>query len=184
MANIQEFPWVCQLTVEQPTMKCRPAENDSDFLINSLILKTVVLGSSAVGGQRNLVAILTRDHEHKFVLEKPIYPLTNGKTDIIRGLNLTLAYDRRQAVEFKLAKGNGQVIITCTHLVEKPSAEKTYKFKFRYLLLLFALIAVPFIIYCKADKTRLTEFASESNFFGKVSPNVVIEVISFLVYFC
>jgi hypothetical protein len=130
MATSQKFLCVCQLTAEQPTKKWSPAdlvdledEDDTDFLINSLILKTAVLGSAAVDGQRNLVAIRTKDHQ-EVEFEQPIFSLTYGKTDMVSGLDLTLTYDRNQEVEFKLVEGTGPVFITCTHLVEMPSADE------------------------------------------------------------
>jgi hypothetical protein len=130
MSSSQKFLWVCQLTAEQPTKKWSPAdlvdledEDDTDFLINSLILKTAVLGSKAVDGQRNLVAIRTKDHQ-EVEFEQPIFSLTYGKTDMVSGLDLTLTYDRNQEVEFKLIEGTGPVFITCTHLVEMPTADE------------------------------------------------------------
>jgi hypothetical protein len=130
MATSQKFLWVCQLTAEKPSKKWSPAdlvdledEDDTDFLINSLILKTAVLGSTAVDGQRNLVAIRTKDHQD-VEFEQPIFSLTYGRTDMVSGLDLTLTYDRNQEVEFKLVEGTGPVFITCTHLVEMPSADE------------------------------------------------------------
>ena len=130
MSASQKFLWVCQLTKEQPTKKWCPSdlvdledEDDTDFLVNSLILKTAVLGSKAVEGERNLVAIKTKDHQDAEI-EQPIFSLTFGKTDMVCGMDLTLSYDRNQEVEFKLIEGTGPVCITCTHLVEMPSSEE------------------------------------------------------------
>ena len=130
MSTSQKFLWVCQLTKEQPCKKWVPAdlvdledEEDTDFLINSLILKTAVLGSKAVDGERNLVAIRTKDYQDQEI-EQPVFALTYGRTDMVCGLDLTLSWDRNQEVEFKLVEGTGPVYITCTHLVEMPTGEE------------------------------------------------------------
>lgn len=130
MATSQKFLWVCELSQEKPLKKWSPSdlvdledEEDTDYLINSLILKTAVLGSKAVEGERNLIAIRTKDHQD-VEFEQPIFALTYGKTDMVTGLDLTLTYDRNQEVEFKLVEGTGPVFITCTHLVEMPSADE------------------------------------------------------------
>lgn len=130
MATSQKFLWVCELSKDKPAKKWSPSdlvdledEEDTDYLINSLILKTAVLGSKATEGERNLIAIRTKDHQD-VEFEQPIFALTYGKTDMVTGLDLTLTYDRNQEVEFKLVEGTGPVFITCTHLVEMPSADE------------------------------------------------------------
>lgn len=97
-------------------------DDDKDFVINSLILKTAVLGK-AVDGERNLVAIKTIGYQNK-EFEQPIFSLTLGRTDMVSGLDLTLASDHNPTVEFKLVDGTGPVYITCTHMVEMPSADE------------------------------------------------------------
>lgn len=134
MAASQKFLWTCELNKDKPSIKWSPSDlveleddEDTDFLINSLILKTAVLGSKAVDGERNLVAIRTRNHADE-EFEQPIFSLTLGKQDMVCGIDLTLTYDRNQECEFKLIEGNGPVFITCTHLLEMPSNDEQQTF--------------------------------------------------------
>jgi hypothetical protein len=78
-------------------------------VVNSIVLKTAVLGSKAVEGERNLVAIKTKGYQDK-EFEQPIFSLTLGKQDMVGGLDLTLASDHNPEVEFKLISGTGPVI--------------------------------------------------------------------------
>jgi hypothetical protein len=125
----EKFLWVCELNKDQPTKVWKANDlmefeddDDKDFVINSLILKTAVLGK-AVDGERNLVAIKTIGYQNK-EFEQPIFSLTLGRTDMVSGLDLTLASDHNPTVEFKLVDGTGPVYITCTHMVEMPSADE------------------------------------------------------------
>lgn len=127
--SAEKFLWVCELNKDVPSKIWKASdlmefedEEDKDFVINSLILKTAVLGK-AVDGERNLVAIKTKGHQDKS-FEQPIFSLTLGRQDMVSGLDLTLASDHNQDVEFKLIEGTGPVFITCTHLVEMPSSEE------------------------------------------------------------
>lgn len=98
-------------------------DEDKDYVINSLILKTAVLGSKCVEGERNLVAIKTKGYQDK-EFEQPIFSLTLGKTDFVSGLDLTLASDHNPEVEFKLLEGTGPIFITCTHMIELPAQDE------------------------------------------------------------
>ena len=98
-------------------------EEDKDYVINSLILKTAVLGSKCVEGERNLVAIKTKGYQDK-EFEQPIFSLTLGKTDFVSGLDLTMASDHNPEVEFRLLEGTGPVFITCTHMIELPAQDE------------------------------------------------------------
>jgi len=129
MTSSEKFLWTCELNKDQPSRVWKAAdlmefedEDDRDFVINSLILKTAVLGASALENERNLVAIKTKGHQDK-EFEQPIFSLTLGRNDMVSGLDLILACDHNQDVEFRLISGSGPVFITCTHLVEMPSAE-------------------------------------------------------------
>jgi len=128
MSNSEKFLWVCELSKEMPSKKWKASdmmefedEDDRDFVINSLILKTAVLGAKAVENERNLVAIKTKGHQDK-EFEQPIFSLTLGRNDMVSGLDLTVGGD--QDVEFKLLEGTGPVYITCTHLIELPTQEE------------------------------------------------------------
>ena len=98
-------------------------DEDKDYVINSLILKTAVLGSKCIEGERNLVAIKTKGYQDK-EFEQPIFSLTLGKTDFVSGLDLTLASDHNPEVEFKLIEGTGPIFITCTHMIELPAQDE------------------------------------------------------------
>jgi len=98
-------------------------DEDKDYVINSLILKTAVLGSKCQEGERNLVAIKTKGYQDK-EFEQPIFSLTLGKTDFVSGLDLTLASDHNPEVEFKLIEGTGPIFITCTHMIELPAQDE------------------------------------------------------------
>jgi len=126
----ERFLWVCELNANEPTKTWKAAdlmefedEDDKDFVINSLILKSAVLGAKAVDNERNLVAIKTKGHQDK-EFEQPIFSLTLGRNDMVSGLDLTLAADHNQDVEFKLIAGTGPVFITCTHQIEMPTGEE------------------------------------------------------------
>lgn len=130
MTSQEKFLWTCELSATEPSKLWKAADlmefeddEDRDFVINSLILKTAVLGVKAVDNERNLVAIRTKGHQDK-EFEQPIFSLTLGKNDMVSGLDLTLACDHNQDVEFKLIAGTGPVFITCTHMIEMPSGEE------------------------------------------------------------
>ena len=98
-------------------------EEDKDYVINSIVLKTAVLGSKAKDGERNLVGIKTKGYQDK-EFEQPIFSLTLGRQDMVSGLDLTLASDHNPEVEFKLLEGTGPVFITCCHVIEFPSQDE------------------------------------------------------------
>jgi len=130
MISCEKFLWVCELNQEKPTMTWRAGDimeleddEDKDYVVNSIVLKTAVLGSKAVEGERNLVAIKTKGYQDK-EFEQPIFSLTLGKQDMVGGLDLTLASDHNPEVEFKLISGTGPVFVTCTHLIEMPSHDE------------------------------------------------------------
>jgi hypothetical protein len=121
---------VCELNKDTPVRKWKAGdlmeledEEDKDYVINSLILKTAVLGSKCVEGERNLVAIKTKGYQDK-EFEQPIFSLTLGKTDFVSGLDLTMASDHNPEVEFRLLEGTGPVFITCTHMIELPAQDE------------------------------------------------------------
>jgi hypothetical protein len=97
-------------------------EDDTDFVCNSLVIKSAVLGATALENERNLVAFRTKGYQDKKDFEQPIFSLTLGRNDMISGLDLTLASDNE--VEFKLVQGTGPVFITCTHLMELPNNDE------------------------------------------------------------
>lgn len=128
--SAEKFLWVCELNKDAPSKVWKAAdimefedEDDKDFVVNSLILKTAVLGAKAIDNERNLVAIKTKGHQEK-EFEQPIFSLTLGRNDMVSGLDLILASDHNQDVEFKLIEGTGPVFITCIHMLEMPSAEE------------------------------------------------------------
>jgi len=124
----QKFLWVCELTKDQPTKKWNATdvmeledEEDSDFMINSLILKSAMLGAKATDNERNIVAVKTKGIQDNDI-EHPIFSLTAGRLDMIANFDLPLA--SRDEVEFKLIEGAGPVFITCSHVLEMPSADE------------------------------------------------------------
>jgi len=130
MTSTEKFLWICELNQSEPSKIWKAAdimefedEEDRDFVINTLILKTAVLGAKAIDGERNLIAIKTKGHQEK-EFEQPIFSLTLGRNDMVSGLDLCLASDHNQEVEFKLVSGTGPVYITCTHQIEMPSGEE------------------------------------------------------------
>lgn len=130
VTSSEKFLWVCELNKDQPMKKWKAGDimeleddEDKDYVINSLILKTAVLGSKCVEGERNLVAIKTKGYQDK-EFEQPIFSLTLGKTDFVSGLDLTLASDHNPEVEFKLVEGTGPIFITCTHMIELPAQDE------------------------------------------------------------
>jgi len=130
MSYAEKFLWVCELNKENPTKKWKAGDimeleddDDRDYVINSLILKTAVLGAKAVDNERNLVSIRLKGHKD-VEYEQPIFSLTLGRNDMVSGLDLCLASDHNQDVEFKLIEGTGPVFITCTHMIELPTADE------------------------------------------------------------
>lgn len=128
--SAQKFMWVCELSKDEPTKTWKAGdmmefedEEDRDFVINTLVLKTAVLGASAAEMERNLVAVRTKTSQDKEI-EQPIFSLTLGRNDMVSGLDLILASDHNQDVEFKLVQGTGPVYITCTHLIEMPPVDE------------------------------------------------------------
>jgi hypothetical protein len=128
--SAQKFMWVCELSKDEPTKTWKAGdmmefedEEDRDFVINTLVLKTAVLGASAAEMERNLVSVRTKTTQDKEI-EQPIFSLTLGRNDMVSGLDLILASDHNQDVEFKLVQGTGPVYITCTHLIEMPPADE------------------------------------------------------------
>lgn len=130
VTSSEKFLWVCELNKDMPIKKWKAGDimeleddEDKDYVINSLILKTAVLGSKCQEGERNLVAIKTKGYQDK-EFEQPIFSLTLGKTDFVSGLDLTLASDHNPEVEFKLIEGTGPIFITCTHMIELPAQDE------------------------------------------------------------
>jgi hypothetical protein len=100
---------VCELNKDQPTKKWNPTdvmeledEEDTDFMINSLILKSAMLGTKAADNERNIVSVKTKGIQDNEI-EHPIFSLTQGRNDMISNFDLTLA--SRDDVEFKLIEG-------------------------------------------------------------------------------
>jgi len=132
MANSEKFLWVCELNKDAPVKKWKStdvmefdSEDDTDFVVHSLIFKTAVLGAKATEGERNLVSVKTKGYQDK-ELEQPLFSLTLGRNDMVSGMELTLACDHNQEVEFSLTAGTGPVFITCTHLLELPTADEQH----------------------------------------------------------
>jgi hypothetical protein len=130
MAASDKFLWTCELNKDEPTKVWKATdlmefedEDDKDFVINSLMFKTAVLGAKAVDNERNLVAIRTKGHLGK-EFEQPIFSLTLGRQDMVSGMDLVLGSDHE--VEFKLIAGTGPVFITCMHLIEMPHSEEQH----------------------------------------------------------
>ena len=96
-------------------------EGDSDFMINSLILKSAMLGPKAIEGERNIISIKTKGIEDNDI-EQPIFSLTQGRNDMIPNFDLHLG--TRNEIEFKLVEGNGPVYITCSHVLEMPPPDE------------------------------------------------------------
>lgn len=121
---------VCELTKDAPCKKWKSmdvmeleSEDDTDYVIHSLIFKTAVLGATAIEGERNLVSVKTKGYQEK-EFEQPLFSLTLGRNDMVSGMDLTLACDHNQEVEFTLISGTGPVYITCTHLLELPAPDE------------------------------------------------------------
>jgi len=128
----ERFLWTCELSKDAPAKIWKAADlmefeddDDKDYMINSLICKSAVLGVKAVDGERNVVAIKTKSHQDKEI-EQPIFSLCLGRNDMVSGLDLTLASENNQEVEFKLISGTGPVFVTCTHMVEMPSGDEQH----------------------------------------------------------
>ena len=58
MISSKKFLWVCELNQEKPVMKWKAGdimeledEEDNDYVVNSIILKTAVLGAKAIDGE-------------------------------------------------------------------------------------------------------------------------------------
>ena len=94
-------------------------EEDKDYVVNSLVLKMVVLGDTAVDGERNIISIKSKTYTDKQV-EQPICSLTQGRRDMAT-LDLPIISDNNPEVEFKLTSGTGPVFITCIHLIDLPT---------------------------------------------------------------
>lgn len=128
--NKEKFLWVCELNKDAPAKTWRATdlaeaedeEDDQDYVLHNLVIKTAVLGNKAVDNERNLIALKTKDyHEKEF--EQPIFSLTLGKTDCISNLDLAISARANQEVEFKLIDGTGPVFITCMHVIEITAEE-------------------------------------------------------------
>lgn len=126
----EKLVWVCELNKDQPIKKWKATdltedddEDDQDYVLHSLVVKTAVLGGKAVDNERNIVALKTKGyHEKEF--EQPIFSLTLGRNDMINNLDLIISTRENQEVEFKLIDGTGPVFITCMHVLEVPVAEE------------------------------------------------------------
>lgn len=124
----QKYVWTCELTKEKPTQTWKPTnemeledEGDSDFEIHSLILKSAMLGSKAVDGERSIVTIKTKGIDDNEI-EQPVFSLTQGRNDMIANFDLHLG--TRNPIEFKLAEGSGPIYITCSHVLEMPPPDE------------------------------------------------------------
>jgi len=130
MSNSERFLWVCELNKDEPIKKWKATdlteeddEDDQDYVLHSLVVKTAVLGAKSVDGERNLIALKTKGYHDK-EFEQPIFSLTLGKNDMISNLDLIISTRANQDVEFKLVEGTGPVFITCMHVLEIPSADE------------------------------------------------------------
>lgn len=124
----QKYLWTCELSKEKPTQTWNASndmeledEGDSDFMINSLILKSAMLGPKAPEGERCIVAIKTKGVEENDI-EQPVFSLTQGRNDMIA--NFDLHVGTRTPVEFKLVEGTGPVYISCSHVLEMPPPDE------------------------------------------------------------
>lgn len=88
MSNLskERYLWVCELNKDQPTKVWKASdltkdEEDDDFILNNLIIKTAVLGKNAVENERNLVALKTKEADSQ--IDQPIFSLTLGKNDCV-----------------------------------------------------------------------------------------------------
>ncbi len=80
---------VCELNKETPIKKWKATdltedddEDDADFVLHSLVVKTAVLGVKAVTDERNVVALKTKGWGDK-ELNQPIFSLTLGRNDMV-----------------------------------------------------------------------------------------------------
>jgi len=126
----ERFLWVCELNKDEPAKIWKATDlteeeedDDQDFVLHSLVVKTAVLGAKAVEGERNIIALKTKGYHDK-EFEQPIFSLTLGKTDMIPNLDLPITTRDNQTVEFKLVEGSGPVFITCSHVVEVPTPDE------------------------------------------------------------
>lgn len=57
-------------------------EDDQDYVLHSLVIKTAVLGSKAVENERNIISLKTKGYHDK-EFEQPIFSLTLGRNDMV-----------------------------------------------------------------------------------------------------
>jgi hypothetical protein len=143
--NKERYLWVCELNKEQPSKVWKASdltkdEEEDDFIMNNLVIKTAVLGKNAVENERNLVALKTKEADNQ--IDQPILSLTLGKTDCVSykssrirlrsilifsffsiflklaNLDLSIITRSTEPVEFRLVDGSGPVFITCMHVIE------------------------------------------------------------------
>ncbi|XP_061194864.1 mitotic apparatus protein p62-like isoform X2 [Saccostrea echinata] len=112
----KEYVWACELSKEKPTFvfSFKEEDEDEDYLIHTLFLKTAVLGISAVENERNLIQMETKDSYRKD-LKAPIASLTRGKSDMC-ALDLSFG----EEVTFRLVEGTGPVFLSAQEIVEYP----------------------------------------------------------------
>lgn len=113
-----------ELTKDKPsyTWSFTEEEDDEDFLVHTLFLKTAVLGTSAVKGERNIVYIETKNFDKKDV-KQPLFSLTLGQLDMC---SLDISFGIETEVTFRLAEGSGPVALGGQHLIEFPGDDDDF----------------------------------------------------------
>jgi len=116
----KQYVWGCVLKDEQPvTWDHTEEDDDEDFVVHTLHLKSVTLGKEAKAGERNIVEIETKSFNGE-TLNLPVASLELGKTE---NFSLDLELTNEIPVTFRLIEGSGPVHILAQHLVEFPADE-------------------------------------------------------------
>ena len=73
-----------ELTKSEPTFtwSFEDEDDDEDYMINTLFLKTAVLSNSALKGERNIIQVETKNFEKKDI-KQPLLSLTLGQLDMV-----------------------------------------------------------------------------------------------------
>jgi len=116
----KQYVWGCVLKDEQPvTWDHTEEDDDEDFVVHTLHLKSATLGKEAKAGERNIVELETKSFDGE-TLNLPVASLELGKTE---NFSLDLELTNEIPVTFRLIEGSGPVHILAQHLVEFPADE-------------------------------------------------------------
>ncbi|XP_052229106.1 nucleoplasmin-like protein ANO39 isoform X1 [Dreissena polymorpha] len=118
LTDSQECFWGVELSKEHPTYtwNFNEEDDDDDYMVHTLFLKTAVLGASAVKGERNLIQIETKNFDKKDV-KQALLSLTLGSSDMC---SLDVSFGMDTPVTFRLVEGAGPIALGGQQLVEFP----------------------------------------------------------------